>query len=56
MKSLLDNFKEATDRTIGIKDGAVELFGYLVEPTYRDRLILSRNINHSSECVSLAHL
>lgn len=54
--SLNGNFKEAEDRIVNIEDEDPELFGYFVEYIYRDRSILSREISHYSEYITLARL
>ena len=54
--SLKGNFKEAESRTVDIEDEDPELFGYFVEYMYRDRSILSREIDHYSEYSTLARL
>jgi hypothetical protein len=55
-KSLKGDFKEAQDCTIGIEDEDPELFGFFLEYIYRDRSILSREIQHHSEYITLARL
>lgn len=54
--SLKGNFKEAEDRTIEIEDEDPELFGFFVEYMYRDQSILSREVIHYSEYITLARL
>lgn len=54
--SLKGDFKEAKDRTIKIEDEDPESFGFFVEYIYRDRSILSREVQHHSEYVTLARL
>jgi hypothetical protein len=54
--SLEGNFREAEDRNINIEDEDPELFGYFIEYIYGDRSILSREIKHYSECITLARL
>jgi hypothetical protein len=53
---LKGNFKEAQDHTINIEDEDPELFGFFVEYIYRDKSLLSRNVSHYSEYVTLARL
>jgi hypothetical protein len=55
-KSLEGDFKEAEERTIEIDDEDPELFGYFIEYVYRDRSILSREVQHCSKYITLARL
>jgi hypothetical protein len=50
------NLKEAEDGTIEIEDEDPELFGFFVECVYRDQSILSRDVQHHSEYITLARL
>jgi hypothetical protein len=54
--SLTGRFKEAEEKAIELVDEDPELFGFFVEYLYRDRSILSREIQHYSEYVTLARL
>ncbi|KAH8726043.1 hypothetical protein GQ44DRAFT_706317 [Phaeosphaeriaceae sp. PMI808] len=54
--SLTGRFKEAEEKTIEIEDKDPNLFGFFVEYLYRDRSILSREVQHYSEYVTLARL
>ncbi|KAF1994758.1 hypothetical protein P154DRAFT_567153 [Amniculicola lignicola CBS 123094] len=54
--SLTGQFKEAEEKAIDIEDEDPELFGFFVEYLYRDRSILSRDVQHYSEYVTLARL
>jgi hypothetical protein len=54
--SLTGRFKEAEERAIEIEDEETDLFGFFVEYLYRDRSILSREVQHYSEYVTLARL
>lgn len=56
LKNLTGSFKEASENTIEIESEDPELFGYFVEYLYRNRSILSRNVEHYSEYVTLARL
>jgi hypothetical protein len=53
---LKGNFKEAQDHTINIEDEDPEIFGFFVEYIYRDKSLLSRQVSHYSEYVTLARL
>jgi len=55
-KSLSGKFNESKTKTLDIEDEDPELFGYFVEYLYRDRSVLSRNVQHYSEYVTLARL
>jgi hypothetical protein len=50
------SFKEALDKDIKMEDEDPELFGFFVEYIYRNRSILSREVKHHSEYVTLARL
>lgn len=54
--SLTGRFKEAEENAVELVDEDPELFGFFVEYLYRDRSILSREIQHYSEYVTLARL
>ena len=54
--SLTGRFKEAKEKAIELVDEDPELFGFFAEYLYRDRSILSREIQHYSEYVTLARL
>lgn len=54
--SLTGKFKEAEEKAIELVDEDPELFGFFAEYLYRDRSILSREIQHYSEYVTLARL
>jgi hypothetical protein len=54
-KSLGGDFKEAKEKASGLEEDP-ELFGFFVEYLYRDRSILSRDVQHYSEYVTLARL
>lgn len=54
--SLPGGFKEAKDRTLDIEDEDPELFGFLVEYIYRNQSILSKEIEHYSDYITLARL
>jgi hypothetical protein len=56
LKSLGGNFKEGSENTIEKADEDPDLFGFFVEYLYRDRSILSRQVEHHSELVTLARL
>jgi hypothetical protein len=49
-------FKEGQDHTINMDDEDPEMFGFFVEYIYRDKSLLSRNVVHYSEYVTLAQL
>jgi hypothetical protein len=49
-------FKEATECAIEVEDEDPELFGFFVEYLYRNQSILSRDVGHYSEYVTLARL
>ncbi|USP79103.1 hypothetical protein yc1106_06377 [Curvularia clavata] len=55
-KDLTGGFKEAEEKTIELEEEDPELFGFFVEYIYRDRSILSREIQHYTEYVTLARL
>jgi hypothetical protein len=55
-RELNGSFKEAETKAIDIADEDPDLFGFFVEYMYRDRSILSREIEHYSEYVTLARL
>jgi hypothetical protein len=54
--SLTGTFREAEEKAIKIEDEDPYLFGFFVEYLYRDHSILSREIQHYSEYVTLARL
>jgi hypothetical protein len=54
-KSLGGEFKEAKEKASGLEEDP-ELFGFFVEYLYRDRSILSRDVQHYAEYVTLARL
>jgi hypothetical protein len=55
-KAMTGNFKEAREYIVE-KDGEdPDLFGFFVEYLYRDQSILSRQVQHYSEFVTLARL
>jgi hypothetical protein len=56
LKSLGGNFKEGSENTIEKADEDPDLFGFFVEYLYCDRSILSRQVEHHSELVTLARL
>jgi hypothetical protein len=53
---LKGDFKEAKVCTIEIEDEDPELFGFFLEYLYRDRSILSREVQHYSDHITLARL
>ncbi|KAF2705154.1 hypothetical protein K504DRAFT_484532 [Pleomassaria siparia CBS 279.74] len=55
-KDLNGRFKEAEKKAIDIEDEDPDLFGFFVEYLYHDRSILSREVQHYSEYVTLARL
>ncbi|KAF2254525.1 hypothetical protein BU26DRAFT_514416 [Trematosphaeria pertusa] len=54
--SLTGKFMEAEASAIEIEDEDPDLFGFFVEYLYRDRSVLSREVQHYSEYVTLARL
>jgi hypothetical protein len=54
--SLNSRFKEAEKKAIKLEDEDPDLFGFFVEWLYRDHSILSREVDHYSEFVTLARL
>ncbi|KAH7563656.1 hypothetical protein BM1_00759 [Bipolaris maydis] len=54
--SLTGSFKEAKEKAIELVDEDPKLFGFFAEYLYRDRSILSREIQYNSEYVTLARL
>lgn len=55
-KSLTGDFQEAETMAISLDIEDPDLFGFFIEYLYRDRSILSREVKHYSECVTLARL
>ncbi|KAF2735230.1 hypothetical protein EJ04DRAFT_563570 [Polyplosphaeria fusca] len=55
-KNLTEGVKTAKKVVVEVKDEDPDLFGFFVEYLYRDRSILSRDIKHHSEYVTLARL
>jgi hypothetical protein len=55
-RELKSGFKEASKKEIDIADEDPDLFGFFVEYIYRDRSILSRDVAHYSDYVTLARL
>lgn len=56
LRNLTSGFKESSENAIKMEDENPELFGFFVEYLYRDRSILSREVQHYSEFVTLARL
>ena len=54
--SLTGTFKEAEEKAIEIEDEDPCLFGFFVEYLYRDCSILSRDVQHYSDYVTLARI
>ncbi|EUC33757.1 hypothetical protein COCCADRAFT_36419 [Bipolaris zeicola 26-R-13] len=54
--SLTGGFKEAEEKAIELEDEDPEIFGFFVEYLYRNQSILSRDVAHYSEYVTLARL
>lgn len=54
--SLTGRFKEAEEKAIELEDEDPETFGFFVEYLYRNQSILSRDVAHYSEYVTLARL
>jgi hypothetical protein len=54
-RQLNGSFKEASEGAIKLDEDS-ELFGFFLDYMYRDRSILSRDISHTSEYVTLARL
>jgi hypothetical protein len=54
--SLTGRFQEAENKAIELEDEEPDLFGFFVEYLYRDCSILSREVQHYSEYVTLARL
>ncbi|KAH7349237.1 hypothetical protein BKA66DRAFT_476755 [Pyrenochaeta sp. MPI-SDFR-AT-0127] len=55
-RGLSGGFREAAENAIKEDDEDPALFGFFVEYLYRDRSILSREVEHHSEYVTLARL
>jgi hypothetical protein len=55
-KALTGSFKEAKEYIVEKDEEDPDLFGFFVEYLYRDQSILSRNVQHYSEFVTLARL
>ncbi|KAJ5063703.1 hypothetical protein J3E74DRAFT_207911, partial [Bipolaris maydis] len=54
--SLTGKFKEAEEKAIELVDEDPELFGFFIKYLYHNRSLLSREIQHYSEYVTLARL
>ncbi|EUC41734.1 hypothetical protein COCMIDRAFT_40144 [Bipolaris oryzae ATCC 44560] len=54
--SLTGEYKEAEQKAIELEDEDPELFGFFVEYLYRNQSILSRDVEHYSDYVTLARL
>ncbi|KAH7385959.1 hypothetical protein BKA66DRAFT_569275 [Pyrenochaeta sp. MPI-SDFR-AT-0127] len=56
LKNLTGSFKEASENAIDIESEDPDLFGFFVEYLYCNRSILSREVEHYSDYVTLARL
>jgi hypothetical protein len=55
-KDLSGSFREAEEKSLIIEHEDPEMFGFFVEYLYRDRSVLSKQVSHYSQYVTLARL